>query len=129
MQKPTSIVSFLLMLTAFVLLVIGIITAVAIYQMWANVLQAFPTARFEHFEAIWISGAGFFIYFVPALVLLALAQISDSTAASASEAEAQTEYLRQIAANADARASTGGPSVDDTARKVAAEIRVQGRPQ
>jgi len=59
------------------------------------------------------------------LILAALAQITESTAASASLAEAQTEYLRQIAANVSSRT----PSVDDTARMVADKIRFQARPQ
>jgi len=129
MQKPSSVVSFLLTLTALVLFIVGVITAVTVYQMWASILQAFPTARFEHIEVIWISAVAFFVFLVPALVLLALAQISDSTATSASEAGAQTEILQQIATSLEVRAPGGGPSIDDTARRIAGEINLQRRRQ
>jgi len=129
MQKPTSVVSFLLTLTALVLFVVGIITAVTMYQMWDSLIQAYPALKSEHFEAIWLAGLGFFFYFVLSLVLLALAQISDSTATSAGEAGAQTEILQQIAASLEVRAPGGGPSIDDTARKIAGEINLQRRRQ
>ena len=118
-QKPTSAISFLLIATALVLFVLGIIGAVNIYQTYAEIAATFsrmsPGLKIDHSLAIWAAGAVFFSTFVASLILAALAQITESTAESATQAEAQTEYLRQIAENAP----RSPPSVDDTARKVA----------
>jgi hypothetical protein len=129
MQKPTSAVSFLLTLTAFILFLAGIVYAVVVYQMTGGISQAVPSLKIESLAFILLAGWAFFTFFVPGLILLALAQISESTAASASHAEVQTELLRQIVADADARTSGGGPSVDDTARRIASEIHLKPRSQ
>ena len=119
MQKPTSTVSFLLIATACVLVVLGIIAAVNVYQTYAALADAAsrisPGLKIDHFLAIWVAGATFFGSFCTSLILAALAQITEATAESASQAEMQTEYLRQIAATA----SRSRPTVDETAQKVA----------
>ncbi|MGA2446310.1 MAG: hypothetical protein ABSG50_12865 [Opitutaceae bacterium] len=125
MQKPTSAVSFLLTLTACVLFVLGIISAVMVYKMNTDIIDAFPSLKLDRSTAVWAAGWVFLAFYVMSLILAALAQIVDSTATSASHAETQTEHLRQIVAHASSRT----PGVDDIARKVAGEIRVQARPQ
>ena len=81
-----------------------------------------PGLKIDHSLAIWAAGSVFFGTFVASLILAALAQITESTAESASQAEVQTEYLRQIAATAP----RSTPSVDETARMVASGFHLQG---
>ncbi len=123
MQKPTLPVSFLLTLTAGVLSVLGIVCAVMAYRVEADLLGAFPNLKLDHSAPLWMAGSVFLGFFIVSLTLAGIAQIIDNTAASAFEAEAQTEYLRQLAASAAGRT----PTVDDTARMVAGQVRRDGR--
>ena len=82
MQKPTSTVSFLLIATACVLVVLGIIAAVNVYQTYAALADAAsrisPGLKIDHFLAIWVAGATFFGAFCTSLILAALAQITET---------------------------------------------------
>ncbi len=102
---------------------LGIVGAVMAYKMEADVIGAFPNLKLDRSAPLWMAGSVFLGFFVISLVLAGLAQIIDNTAAAATEAETQTEYLRQLATNAAGR----GSAVDDTARMVADQVRRDGR--
>jgi len=125
MEKRYSPVGFLLILTAAVLLVLGIIGAIEAYQSYANLFSAFPGLKLDRSLAIWSAGSILLGAWLVSLVLAALAQIVEATGASASEAEKQTEYLDRLVSSAVSRA----PSVDDTARRIASEIRSKPQPK
>jgi hypothetical protein len=126
MNKPSSPVSFLLILIAGINLVGGLIVSIQVYRFEASVIPlVFPGMRIE---AYWLPLIGvstvLFGTITASVVLAALAQITESAMATAALAEAQTDYLKQIAARLPARAL----EVDDTARSVAESVRLHSGP-
>jgi hypothetical protein len=123
MNKPSSPISFLLILASGITLLGGVIAAIQVYRFESGLVSLLPGVSGFKLDASWTlfaAGYVFFGAFIVSLVLAALAQINDSAMATAALAETQTDYLRQIAAGLSARA----PGVDDTARSVAESIRL-----
>jgi hypothetical protein len=124
MNKPSSPISFLLILLAGINLLGGLIASVQVYRFEASFIPLVPSISGMRIEAGWLPLIGvsavLFGTITGSVVLAALAQITESAITTATLAEAQADYLKQIVARLPIRA----PGVDETARSVADSIRL-----
>ncbi len=123
MRRTPLVICALLNVGAVLSAASGVVGAAVYYHQLRQAVSGLP-AELKGLEGLPVEIASYVAVggILTCLLLAALAQITRATAESAEQARIQADLLTRIADAAKAPAN-GSPSVDDTARAVAAQIQ------